>query len=94
MFIVTNTKSFLESSYYTKFIPNYIFYKSIWIKQSDMISQFGLRLLFLTKPDKTERNTILMLTIINDRKGPEIYFLKRKMWYKAKNKSLLFTEHF
>ena len=42
IFIITNTKSFLESSDYTKSIPKYIFYKYFWLKQSDMIFQFGL----------------------------------------------------
>ena len=79
IFIMTSTKSFLESSDYTKSIPKYLFYKSIWMKQSDIIFQFGLWLFFLAKTDKTERKIILMLTIINDRKGHEIYFIKRKV---------------
>ena len=94
IFVIANTKSFLDSSDYTKSIPKYLFYKSIWMKQSDIILQFGLWLFFLAKIDKTERKTILRLTIINDRKAHEICFLKRKVWSKSKNKSLLFTEHF
>ena len=64
------------------------------MKQSDIIFQFGLWLFFLTKTDKTERKIVLLLTIINAGKEHEIYFLKRKVWSKFKNKSLLFTEHF
>ena len=52
--IKTNTKSFLESSDYTKSIPKYHFYKSIWMKQSDIIFQFGLWIFFHAKTDKTE----------------------------------------
>ena len=61
------------------------------MKQSDVIFQFGLRLLFLAK---TDRKIMPMLTILKDRKGHEIYFLKKKVWSKSKNKSLLFTEDF
>ena len=71
IFIITNTKSFLESSDYTKSIPKYLFYISIWMKQSDIIFQFGFLLFFLTKTDKTGRKIILMLTIIKVQKGPE-----------------------
>ena len=78
IFIVTNAKSFLKRSDYTKSIPKYLFYKSIWMKQSDIIFQFGLWLFFLTKTDKKERKIILMLTIINDRMRHEIYFLREK----------------
>ena len=94
IFVIAKTKSFLDSSDYTKSIPKYHFYKSIWMKQSDIIFQFGLWLFFLAKIDKTERKLILMLTMVNNRKAHEIYFLKRKAWSKSKNKSLLFTEHF
>ena len=76
---IANTKSFLESSGYTKSISKYLFYKSIWMKQSDIIFQFGLWLFFLTKTDKTERKIVLLLTIINDGKEHEIYFSKRKV---------------
>ena len=79
IFIITNTKSFLESSDYTKSIPKYIFYKYFWLKQSDMIFQFDLWLFLLTKTYKTERKIILILIIINHRKGPKIDFLKRKV---------------
>ena len=64
------------------------------MKQFDVIFQFGLWLLFLAKTDKTERKIMLTLTILKDRKGHEIYFLKKKVWSKSKNKSLLFTEDF
>ena len=68
IFIIRNTKPFLESSDYVKSIPKYLFHKSIWMKQSDIIFQFGLWLFFLTKTDKTEREVTLMMTIRNDRK--------------------------